>query len=68
MVKSKINTCHVYKSKPHKGWEATDPARSKAQACSFIKGGYGGADAIIVKTGKKGDTFPFTIYTHSRRR
>jgi len=59
----------IYKTKPSKtmGWVATDPARTAAQARSFVKGGYQDADAIAVKTGKEGETFPYTIYTRQRR-
>jgi hypothetical protein len=55
----------IYKTKPPKGsgWEPTDPARSAEQAKQMVKNGYVGSDAIIVKTGKRGDVFPYTIYT-----
>lgn len=59
----------VYRTKPVKGsgWEPTDPARSLEQAKDMVEGGYGDADAIIVKTGNQGDVFSYTIYTKWRR-
>jgi hypothetical protein len=59
----------IYKTKPVKGsgWEPTDPARSAEQAKEMVKIGYGDADAIAVKTGNRGDVFPYTIYTKLRR-
>ena len=57
----------IYSRKPSgSGWVAMDPARDSAQARGFVKGGYGGSDARAVKTGKKGDVFPYTIYTKAR--
>jgi hypothetical protein len=60
----------IYKTrpKPSSGWEATDPARNAKQARSFVKGGYAGLDTKIVQTGKRGDIFPYTIYTKQRKR
>jgi hypothetical protein len=58
----------IYKTKPSKGsgWAATDPARSAEQAKEMVRTGYQGADAIVVKTGTRGDVFPYTIYTRDR--
>ena len=68
MVTKKRRGIHVYKTKPGRGWDATDPARTAKQARSFVRGGYQGADAIAVKTGKRGDVYPYTIFTRQRRR
>jgi hypothetical protein len=66
----KSNNIKVYKTRPRagSGWKPTDPARNLKQARSFVKGGYGDEDAIIVQTGKRGDIFPYTIYTKQRKR
>lgn len=64
----KMGKIRIYKTKPRgKGWTATDPARSAKQAKYFVKGGYGQSIAKAVKTGKKGDVFPYTIYTKMKR-
>lgn len=58
----------IYKRKPRgRGWVATDPVRNLKQGKAFVCGGYAGADAVLVRTGKKGDVFPFTVYTKERR-
>jgi hypothetical protein len=41
-----------------RGWELTDPCRSLVQAKAFKKGGYQDSDAMIIRTGKRGDVFP----------
>lgn len=51
----------IYKKLP-KDYNFMDPCRSLAQAKTFKKGGYGGyksSEIIIVKTGGKGDIFPY---------
>ena len=51
----------IYKTIPSRdaGWVPTDPARSAEQARSFVRGGYQGSYARAVKTGKRGDVFPY---------
>ncbi len=52
----------IYKTKPPRdsGWEAYDAARTAEQARELVES-YPG-NAIIVKTGKQGDVFPYTIF------
>lgn len=54
----------VYKTKPKgRGWELVDPVRNLKQGKAFVCGGYGGAKKVrLVKTGKKGDVFPYHTY------
>jgi hypothetical protein len=71
-TKKTDKSIRIYKTRPRpgSGWEATDPARSAKQARDLAKGGYGSdTDVRIVKTGKQGDIFPYTIYTryHGKR-
>jgi len=54
----------IYKTKPRgKRWDFIDVARNSRQAKSFFRAGYGGYKEIrIVKVGKKGGSFPYSIY------
>lgn len=64
-MKKKCNF-KLYKKIPTKssGFELTDPVRNLKQGKSFVCGGYGkDTVAILVKTGKRGDVFPYHIYT-----
>lgn len=44
------------------GFKAYDPARDKKQAFSLARGYPNDMPSLIVKTGEKGDVFPYTIY------
>jgi hypothetical protein len=55
-------------SKPPAGFELTDPVRTREQGEEFVKGGYQDSLAVLVRTGKKGDVFPYHIYTKPLRR
>lgn len=55
----------IYKSKPKgRGWEASDPAKNAKSARTVANGYKGSCATRIVKTGKKGDVYPYTIYTN----
>lgn len=58
----------IYKSVP-KGqrWQITDPVRSAEQGRAFVRGGYADSDAILVKTGERGDVFPYHVYTRPKK-
>ncbi len=49
------------------GWEPTKRARSVKQAEALVRGfEKQQLQTVVVQTGKKGDTFPFTVYTRGR--
>jgi hypothetical protein len=53
---------HVYKSKPHSGWQLVDMARNMEQAKSMITSQPPGC-ALIVKN-KDGGEFKYDIYVN----
>lgn len=44
------------------GFKISDPARGKKQAIELAKSFPPDMPSIVVKTGKKGDVFPYSIY------
>jgi len=49
-----------------KGFEPYDPARNKKQAFEMARAEPPDMPALVVKTGKKGDVFPYTVYVLER--
>ncbi len=48
--------------RPPRGFSAVDPARDLTQARSLAKSYPPENQVVIVKTGKRGDVFPYTTY------
>lgn len=59
-------TKHIFKTKPHKGFEYTDVAHTKKQALSMVKNYPDEYHAIVHKpksNSKDADAFKYHIYT-----
>jgi len=54
------------KKKVPLGFKQYDPARTKKQAFELARTYPNDMPSIVVKTGKKGDVFPYTVYILER--
>jgi hypothetical protein len=62
-------TKHIFKTKPHSGFEYTDVARSKKQALEMVKHTPKEYNAVAHKpktNSRDADAFPYHIYTLKR--
>lgn len=57
-----ISTKLFKRSKIPTGFKGSDPARAKEQAFELAKSYPEDMPALVVKTGEKGDIYPYTIY------